>query len=396
MKTQTARNAGLALVGLLALTIYILACTSFSPDDTKVLYPAFSGTNGAVGVAVYDRESGRSEVLFVPVAFEDAESQVAAPLLVRAQWLADGRRILVTWLGESKGQSLNLALIPWGVRGPIKLFSLGKIENGATALIMPLPVAGDDVFIMQTQQHINRLDLKTGTRTLHRLGDEKSKFSLYPAPADKGVFYLEQREEPEEHFVFGRLDPDSFALTGSVTFTNKPDDGSFFTYDPLGQRVAFVEKGPSGGPQLVVLERGKPALTRPLEIKGAQVRFGNAVFTPNGGALLASCQKQPADQAQSSFGLLEIPLPAGPVLETTLIPALETKGDDAAALYFQVGLSHDGKTAAAASTYLACLETNTFKPEDCALFFVDLSDAKRKVTRVPISLPAERASPAGK
>ncbi len=38
MKTQTARNAGLALVGLLALTIYILACSSFSPDDTKVLY----------------------------------------------------------------------------------------------------------------------------------------------------------------------------------------------------------------------------------------------------------------------------------------------------------------------------------------------------------------------
>ncbi len=103
--------------------------SSFSPDDTKVLYPTFSGTNGAVGVAVYNRESGRSELLFLPVTFEDAESQGAAPPLLQPQWLADGRRILVTWLSESKGESLNLALIPWGARGPIKLFSLGKTRG---------------------------------------------------------------------------------------------------------------------------------------------------------------------------------------------------------------------------------------------------------------------------
>jgi hypothetical protein len=396
MKTHTARNAGLALVGLLALTIYILACTSFSPDDTKVLYPAFSGTNGVVGVALYDRERGRSELLFEPVAFEDDESEAATPVLLRPQWLADGRRILVAWLGQKEGKNLNLALIPWGARGPIKLFTLGKMEDGPAALITPLPVAGDRVFIVQTQQQVSRLDLKTGARTVHRLGDDKSEFSLYPAPGDKGVFYLEQRKEPEERCVFGRLDPDSFALTSLLTFTNKPEDGSFFTYDPRGQRVAFVESGPAGGAQLVVLERGKPALTRPLEIKGANLKFGNALFIQNGGALLASCQKKSADQARSSFGLLEIPLPDGPLRETTLIPSLEGKEEDMAALYFQVGVSHDGKTAAAASTYLACMDTDSFKPEDCALFFVDLSDAKRKVTRVPISLPAQRPSPAGK
>ena len=396
MKTQTARNTGLALAGLLALTIYILACASFSPDDTKVVYPAFSGTNGAVGVAVYDRESGRSEMVFVPLAVEDDECQVATPALLRPQWLADGRRILVAWSGEGKGQYLNLAIIPVVARGPVELFSLGKMEGGPVALTMPLPVAGDRVFIMQNQQQINRLDLKTGARTAHRLGDDKSEFSIYPAPADKGVFYVEERKEPEERFVFGRLDPDSFALTSLLTFTNKPEDNSFFTYDPLGQRVTFVEKGPSGGPQVVVLERGKPALTRPLEIKGANLKFGNALFIPNGGALLASCQKTAADQARSSFGLLEIPLPDGPLRETTLIPALDAKEEDSAALYFQVGLSHDGRTAAASSTYLACMDTGTFKPEDCALFFVDLSDPKRKVTRVPISLPAQRSSPAGK
>jgi hypothetical protein len=389
MKTDAARKTGLALVGLLALTLCILACTSFSPDDKKVLYPSFSGTNGAVGVAVYDRESGRSDLLFAPVVFEEAASQAAA-LLLRPQWMADGRRILVTWFNQNKGENLNLALIPWGARGPIKLFSLGKIVDGLGALVMPLPVVGDRVFIVQTQQEINRLDLKTGARTVHRLGDAKSQFSLYPAPADKGVFYLEERKEPGAHYVFGRLDADTFVLAPSVTFTNEPDDGSFFTYDPLGRRVAFMEKGPSGRPELVVIERDKPALTRPLDFKGAEVQFGNAVFTRSGDALLASCQKKPSGQDRWSFGLIEIPLRAGPIRETTLIPALETTEKQAAS-YFQVGMSHDGKTAAAASTYLACVETGNFKPEDCALFLVDLSDAKRKVTKVPIGLPAERS-----
>ena len=389
MKTETALNAGLALVGLLALALCILACTSFSPDDTKVLYPVFSGTNGAVGVAVYDRESGRSELLFAPVAFEGTNGQ-AAPLVLRPRWLADGRRILVAWSGQNKGEDLNLALIPWGARGPIKLFSLGNMADGVESLIMPLPVVGDRVFVMQSHQEINRLDLKTGVRTLHRLGDDKSLFSLYPAPADKGVFYLEERDEPKGRCVFGRLDPDSFALIPSVTFTNEPDNGSFFAYDPLGQRVAFVEKGPAGGPQLVVLERDKPAFTRPLDFKAAEMELGNIVFTRQGDALLASFDKKPAGQDGLSLGLLEIPLRAGPVRETTLIPALQTT-EKGAASYFQVGVSHDGKTAAAASTYLACQETDNFKPEDCALFLVDLSDAKRKVTKVPISLPAKRS-----
>ena len=57
MKNPKTRNTALALVGLLALSIYILACTSFSPDDTKVLYPAFDAPSGAIGMAVYDREA---------------------------------------------------------------------------------------------------------------------------------------------------------------------------------------------------------------------------------------------------------------------------------------------------------------------------------------------------
>ena len=41
MNLKEARNALMALIGLVALFVCILACTSFSPDDKKILYPTF-------------------------------------------------------------------------------------------------------------------------------------------------------------------------------------------------------------------------------------------------------------------------------------------------------------------------------------------------------------------
>jgi hypothetical protein len=112
-------------------------------------------------------------------------------------------------------------------------------------------------------------------------------------------------------------------------------------------------------------------------------------FFPKGDKLWASFQKGTKDNGTNvfSFGIIEIPLSDAPVREITLIKGLRTKEQDLG-FYFQAAMSHDGKTAAVASTYLACLEE--FKPEDCALFLVDLSDPNRKVTKVPITMPARR------
>ena len=95
MKTYKTRNAILALIGLAALSVYILACTSFSPDDSKVLYPAFDAESGAVGMAVYDRAAGRSDMVLVPMTYDIGETNAAVePKLMRGQWLGDGRNIL--------------------------------------------------------------------------------------------------------------------------------------------------------------------------------------------------------------------------------------------------------------------------------------------------------------
>ncbi len=181
MKTNRTRNMALALVGLLALSIYILACTSFSPDDTKVLYPAFDAGSGAIGMAVYDREAKGSEMLFVPVAYEGGQSNGVVGTFVRGQWLADGRNIVVAWTGgKDSDENLNLALVPWGGRGPFKVFRLPGIKDAESLLAVPLCVAGERIFIKRGPKEMFRVDLKTGAQAAHEFKDVKGEIYALP------------------------------------------------------------------------------------------------------------------------------------------------------------------------------------------------------------------------
>ena len=114
MRKQTVLNLTPAMIGLGSLLIYVLACTSFSPDDSKVLYDTEDGKTGTTGVAVYDRKTGRSELLFQPF-FLDAQELDAQPAILRPQWLADGHSFLTTWIagGDSSTTPLNIAVLPF-------------------------------------------------------------------------------------------------------------------------------------------------------------------------------------------------------------------------------------------------------------------------------------------
>src|SRR3974390_1672663 len=190
MKTRSTQNAVLALVGLTALTIYILACTaSFSPDDTKVVYPAFDGPSGRLGIAVYNRETARSETLFLPVDLGGGTTNNLKTPVLRPQWLDDGRRVLVAWGSDN---DLTLALVPCSASGSVKLFLrlLKENSNGAW-LGVPIPVVGERAFIRSDDKEVLRLDLRTGEATRHQFTGEGSEISLWPEAGDKELFYLE-------------------------------------------------------------------------------------------------------------------------------------------------------------------------------------------------------------
>jgi hypothetical protein len=209
--------------------------------------------------------------------------------------------------------------------------------------------------------------------------------SLLAAADGKGVFYLGERRQPDPERTFGRLDLETLALTPIMSFTNQLK--GFFAFDPQARRVAFAqEKGDQC--ELVVLEKGVPVLTRLLGAKGENWAFSSAAFTPRGDALCASFRRTVEGQKGAAYGLVEIPLNNSAIRQVTLLSTAET-GDDSNALLFQAGISHDGAMAAVASTYLAC-QIEALKPEDCALFFIDLKDPKLKVTKVAIPMPARR------
>jgi hypothetical protein len=389
MTSQTKLNSILALIALAALSLYVLACsTAFSPDDKKVLYPAFDPQSGAMGIAAYDRTSARSEMLFLPMTLKQGTNSEVdiEPWLMRPQWLNEGRNILIAWAGAGSGSDddLNLAVLPVGAPATApRLYCLPDMQDAVSTLVMPLPLVGNRLFLSCGSNTVVRLDVTTGMRARHTFAGVQGDVLLYASPKQDGVFYLEDRKAGEQGVVFGRMNPDTFALMPLMTITNDLADGGFFAYSDDGKRVVLAEKA-DGGLRLVVLEAGKPVLTRLLTSTNEDVK---------GDALIAGYTETPAGQTNSLVGLMEVPFSAAPVRRTVLIQTTKLKGE--AAFLTQAAVSHDGKTAAVATTYLAC-DNEDFHPDDCALFLVDLSDPNRKVTKVAIQMPAKTSEPKAK
>jgi len=390
MKTISTRNTVLALVGLLALTVYILACTSFSPNDKQVLYPTFDET-GVLGMAVYDRETKHQQTLFAPVIYS-GESTNAVSSILNGQWLAGGKHVLVEWACTEHplDDQLNLAVVPVGERGAVRTYTLVGIDEPGTLLMHSLPVVGDRVFVMVSDHTLARLDLKSGAVVPHEFEGQEGQLALYPGHDSQHVFYLLSSGTTN---IFGRLDPERFSLTALVTITNEVSDNSFFTYDRQGSRIAFVEEGPAKALNLILLKDGKTELRKPLGSTAGNIAFGNGIISPGGEKLWASFQRASAESGKSDFGLMEIPLnTTGSLKQMVLIHDL-AETDDTMAMYFQVGISHDGKMAAMASTYLGVdKKPGEFEPQNCALFLVDISSPQWKVTKVPIPVPVTRVN----
>lgn len=386
MKNYSVRNNALALVGLAALTIYILACTSFSPDDKKILYPSLEPQSGAPGVAIYDRETSRSRTVFVPAYCENpGTNQDHSPTypVVRPQWLGDGRRILCTWVDRVlSADHLQLAVIPVAGEGALRWFDVETKGFDKHATI-PIPVVGEHAFI-SGDERVLKLNLTSGEVKAHELTLTNAEFYIYPGFAEENLFYLLHDREKED-YVFGRLNPETLARTPCVSFTNEVGNRSFFAYDAKG-RIAFV-KDKDDGQELAVLEPGKPEWTRPISAT-EKLAYGSGIFLPRKNVLLASYLRSGTNTA--SVGLLEIPLDKGGAIRDTILIAMPSEGavNDENAGFLQVGVSHDGKTAAVSTLY-ALGEEHDPKPEHFGLFLVDLNNAKRKVTRVPIPMPGK-------
>jgi len=387
MKKQLPTPRALAaLAGLGALAVYILACAAFSPDDKKVLYPVFDGPAGRFAIACYDRVARRSEVIFAPVIAAGTNTNQSEAPMLRAEWLADGKRVVVCWQGDDDDPWFRLVLMPCGGSGPVRYFQIpGK--DFSSSIMLPPPIIGDLVFLGRAPNDLLRLDLRSGEVVTREAGKGDGDWLLYPSADGKGLLYLAENK-PAKGYTFGRMDPETFGATPILTITNPIEEAITFSPDRSGRRVVFAENTGEVA-HLVVEGVGQPATRFAVSPGPDRFRLGCTCFSRDGTVVFAAFEREEAGGG-AALGLAEVPLHGGAVRETVLLHTAEfKKKKDDALMPFQFGFSHDGKAAAVSTTCLAG-STEGFRPQDCALFFIDLTSNDRTVSRVPIPMPARQ------
>jgi hypothetical protein len=379
MKTKSSLQSILAGIGAGSLLIYVLACaTSFSPDDRQVLYPSFDPQSGAAAVALYDRRTARSEIIFSAAETAAATNQHSA--LIRAGWLPDGKHVLIASAAGDDG--LNLLVLPRGTNGPARHFVISGKDEAQAALEYPFAIRGELLFLNAGKRNPLRINLVTGETAG---GDATTNETMVlPSPDGKSLVAFREQSGGME---FGAFDPQNMEFKPlGIVATNIGND-TIPAFNPADGRLLFVSKI-GEQLQLQIVRNGSVEFSRPLERRGEKLEVGPFLdLAPDGKTVFAAYCAESAATTNSEYGLLEIPLNDAPPRFTPLFHAEST--GNANLLFAQPSLSHDGKTWAIGSACLY-LENKSLKPGDCALFLVDLSKAKRPVTKIPIPVPAER------
>lgn len=388
MKTHTARNSLLAGLGLASLLAYALACTSFSPDDSKVMFPAFDLASGGSSVMVFDRKSRNIEQVFVAINPWGPGETGGEATLLRSEWLPDGKHILVADQGKGADGDLELAVLPFNSPEPVRRFRLAKTDIAEDMLMLPLPILGSDVFLASKHKRLIAMNLITGKARIHELTND---FAIREGPAGKTLFCYLKSGSKSEATRFGRIDPITLAFESIMEIPAQPDEFDVETYTASTRGEQLVLVGEAGGQNMLelrVYRAGKLELSRPIDTGAYNVKLSPAsVLSPKGDCLYASFERMESGKTNCDYGLLEVPLSQTAPRWTTLIHT--AKGDDEDIMFFQGDLSHDGQAWAVASAYLWA-QNEDVKDSDCALYLVDLTTPQRKVTKTPIPHPARR------
>jgi hypothetical protein len=386
MKTAPSLRSILAGIGAGSLLIYVLACsTSFSPDDRQVLYPAYDPQSDSTCVALYDRKTGKSEILYTAAMLEEGTNR--HPALIRAEWLPDGKHILVGQNAENSG--LFLTILPRGVKEPVRQFQACDAEHSAVSLEFPFAVSGDELWLNAEKSEPLRINLTTGKIA----GGEKSTNPIVVLPAPDGKHLVGMRGlENGKAMEIGAFEPESMTFKPVATLPeNSSDegasDGTLPALNPKTGQVCFIG-GERGKPELRVLKAGKLEFSRALSHPAGELFAGPFLdWAPDGKTIFTAYCASSESKTNAEYGLVEIPLNDAPLRFTPLFHA--KKSDQGELLFAQPSLSHDGKAWAIATSYLY-RQNESLAPDDSALFLVDLSKSKRMVTKIPIPVPPER------
>lgn len=389
MNFRKRRDSILAVIGLISLMAYVIACTAFSPDGKKVLYPAYDPDSGALGVWVYDRPSAQGEPVFTPRVCE-LGNRTAESILLRPLWTPDGRHMVVAWPGDPDGahgsmDGLNLAVIPTDRRGSVRLFQFPELRDTLSQLLYRVAACGPYLFFSGETKDTNvllRLEVSSGEVRRQAIPEA---VVLFPGGRGDQLHYVRSMEPDESRFEFGRIDPEMLTFEARGEFLReKGDDDGCLAVSADGEMIAFLQQEDRQA-ELVLYRPGQPEQRLPLSTEREFECIGNLVIAPQTDRAYAVGFGSCRGETEKRCDLIEIPLDGTAARFIPLfVPTASLENSDL--LCLQVGLSPDGQAAALASTYLTTDDAKV-SPDDCALFLVNLADQERSVTRVPIALP---------
>jgi len=407
------RDRMLAFIGLASLAIYVLACRpAFSPDGSKILVTASGGTNKQGHVLVYDRKAAK----WTPLLTVAQSPGGNGALVPSALWSADGKEVIAAWASDD--DRVMVSVLPVGGVGPTRLF---QVDHPALPALMVPPAlivrpGLPAPYLLFGGESITALNLESGEADQQKLAGNDAtnapKKTIYLVGQGKEVFYLLGGDKMLEA---GRLDLESLRPSPLLQLqTTNEDANPFLAVSKTSSRLALT-RGDADNQSLLIYRRFQLERTLPFGATNNGIILGNLVWSVDGKTLYAAgfrpLKPGPITKAihagysalraagfkptePTTFDLqlsvCEIPLDGKPFRETPLF-RIASAHDETFLMLYQIALSPDGKTIAA-SAGLSADDQGT-RERDRALYLLDLSRARRPVSR--IAIPRATVVPAG-
>src|SRR5438105_4563989 len=176
----------LGIIGLAAWLLYVLACASWSPDSSKILFPYCDPETHQSGVALFDRNIGTVNSVFAQ-PIESCTIGDYAPM--KARWSSDGSHAIVTWFEEKDKTKknkktkkketvttdwLHVEILPIGAKGRVRHFKLQDFTPSLMGWELPLVEATKNLYLVRGHEgSCVQLDLRNWHKKFRDLGDKR-------------------------------------------------------------------------------------------------------------------------------------------------------------------------------------------------------------------------------
>jgi hypothetical protein len=383
------RDSFLTLLGIAGLLVYVLACgPAFSPDGTKVAFPVIDNEAEQTSIVVYDiKKKTLDTVAVFKAAGKLSNDEKQAVLAYSVQWMPEGKQILIN------GNSL-IMMLALGSKSPARTLTLNKEMEGGG--IMPWPVIGNHSFLVYGNEKaamlkLNLQSFETESFPIELESDEGS------APFSDGKqICLVRKIQQEEQNVYKilELNRENGAPTLLATLDEKQCGKleSFFWLKLQGNRFATSSLYQEAA-HIAIIRDGSVEKMIPVGPKGRKIQIGNLALSPDEKSIFAAFIKKLDEAGTDQFGVMEVPLNGENTREIALFTE-DLNKDENGELAFRIALSPDGRKIAASS--LSFISDSELKPQDRALYLVDISRPQWKVTKIQVPLHAASIQAVGK